>query len=237
MATFVIAHGAWSAAWAWKKMRPLMAAAGHALLTPTYTGLGERRHLASRDVTLETHISDIVGAIEMEDLSEVTLVGHSYGGMVATGVADRMPDRIAKLVYLDAFVPRNGQCLFDLQPPEHRARAEAMAREQGKGWQVPPNPPPPDTSEADLAWIMPRRFPQPLATFSTRLHLKHGEPAMPRSYIFCTRTGPADSFRQFSQRARSEPGWQHFELDASHNPHITVPHDLMAVLDRIAGTK
>src|SRR6185436_21106805 len=103
MATFVVAHGAWSAGWAWKKMRPLLRERGHELFTPTYTGLGERVHLLTREVDLETHVRDVLGVLECEDLREVILVGHSYGGMVATVVADRAASRIARLVYLDAF--------------------------------------------------------------------------------------------------------------------------------------
>src|SRR5215475_2874775 len=98
MATFVVAHGAWSAAWAWRKMRPLMRAAGHELITPTHTGLGERWHLSAPAVSLDTHIQDVLGVLETEDLADVTLVGHSYGGMVATGVADRARGRISQLV-------------------------------------------------------------------------------------------------------------------------------------------
>jgi len=102
VATFLVAHGAWSAGWAWKKMHPLMAAAGHRLLTPIYTGLGERAHLASPAIDLDTHVADILAVITYEELRQVILIGHSYGGMVATAVADRARDRIAKLVYLDA---------------------------------------------------------------------------------------------------------------------------------------
>ena len=120
MATFLIAHGAWSAGWAWKKMRPRLRERGHELWTPTYTGLGERVHLASSDVKLDTHIEDVVKVFEFEDLRDVILVGHSYGGMVATGVADRIPDRISQVIYLDAFVPRNGESLFDLAVPDDR---------------------------------------------------------------------------------------------------------------------
>lgn len=235
MATFVVCHGAWSASWAWRKMHPLMRARGHALHVPCYTGLGERRHLLQRDITLDTHIADVCGHIEMEDLSSVILVGHSYGGMVATGVAGRMRDRIAHLVYLDAFVPHDGQSLFDLQAPEHRIRVEAQAQSSGEGWLVSPQPPPPDTSPEDLAWMASRRFSQPLATFSTPVSLPKGGFAGQRCYIFCTRVGPANSFRQFSQRARTEPGWRYAELDASHNPHVTVPEELMAVLERLVG--
>ena len=234
MATIVVVHGAWSAAFAWRRLRTLLRASGHDLVTPTHTGLGERWHLSAPSVTLDTHIQDVLGVLETEDLADVTLVGHSYGGMVATGVADRARDRIRQLVYLDAFVPHDGQCLFDLQPAEHRVRAEAQAREQGQGYLVPANPMPPDTASEDLEWLMPRRRPQPLATFSTPLRLTGGELTLPRTYIFCTRVGPADSFRRFSLRARSEPGWRYLELDASHNPHITMPDTLAGVLDEIA---
>jgi pimeloyl-ACP methyl ester carboxylesterase len=116
LAIVVLAHGGWSAAWAWKKVRPLMAAAGHHFFSPTYTGLGERVHLASPSNDLETHVQDLLGVLKFEDLREVVLIGHSYGGMVATGVADRARDRIAQLIYLDAFVPTNGQALIDFPP-------------------------------------------------------------------------------------------------------------------------
>src|SRR5262249_6765096 len=112
--TVRVAHGAWSAGWAWKKMHPLMSAAGHRLVTPTYTGLGDREHLASPANDLETHIQDVLAVIKYEDLRNFVLIGHSYGGMVATGVADRARERVTQLIYLDAFVPKNGQSLPDL---------------------------------------------------------------------------------------------------------------------------
>ena len=143
MATFLVAHGAWSAGWAWKKMRPLLRAKGHEIFTPTYTGLGERVHLASPQVDLETHIADMLGVLQFEDLRAVVLIGHSYGGMVATGVADRAPERVAQLVYVDAFVPRDGQCLFDLLGAEGSARMREAARTVGDGWRTPPGPVPP----------------------------------------------------------------------------------------------
>src|SRR5258705_7398602 len=142
MATFLIAHGAWSAAWAWKKMRPLMQARGHDVGIPTYTGLGERAHLANREIGLQTHIADVLGTLEFEDLHDVVLVGHSYGGMVATGVADRARARVRRLVYLDAFVPRDGQSLLDLLPADVRERMREAARSAGDGWRGPPNPVP-----------------------------------------------------------------------------------------------
>src|SRR5215471_20425272 len=150
--TFLVCHGAWSAGWAWKKMHLLMNKAGHRLVTPTYTGLGERAHLAHPAIDLETHITDMLQVIKYEDLRDIVLIGHSYGGMVATGVADRARELIAQLIYLDAFVPRNGQALLDLLPPQARQQMQERVK-AGDGWRVPSNPTPPDTSEADVKWI------------------------------------------------------------------------------------
>jgi pimeloyl-ACP methyl ester carboxylesterase len=233
MATFLICHGAWSAGWAWKKVRPLMRAAGHELFTPTYTGLGERAHLVSRAVNLDTHIADVLGTIECEDLREIVLVGHSYGGMVATGVADRARDRIAKLVYLDAFVPESGQSLLGMEPEEVRTRRLEMVAAQGDGWLVPPNPTPPDTAPEDLAWIAPRRRAQPLGCFTQPLTLTHPGPPPPRTYIYCTRIRPEDTFGRFARRFRSDPAWQFIEIDASHSPNVTAPEALVGILDRV----
>jgi pimeloyl-ACP methyl ester carboxylesterase len=229
MATFLVAHGAWSAGWAWKKMRPLMRAAGHELWTPTYTGLGERAHLATPDVSLDTHIQDIVAVLETEDLNDVILIGHSYGGMVATGVADRARARIRHIVYLDAFAPKDGQSVFDLQQPEALERMRNGAKESGDGWRIPSGPMPPDTSPDDVAWAAPRRKPQPIKAFDTKLKLS-AEPSAPRTYIYCRRARPDDNFRQFLERAKRE-AWQTFEIDASHNPHITAPDLLLGILD------
>ena len=233
MATFLVAHGAWSAGWAWKKMHPLMAKGGHRLLTPTYTGLGERAHLARPEIDLDTHIADILGVIEMEDLNGFILIGHSYGGMVATGVAARAHGRVKKLVYLDAFAPRDGDSILSLTPDRASAVREQVAKD-GDGWRIAPNPMPSDTSAEDRAWAMPRRMPQPFKTFEQRISLPGGELTLPRHYIYATRNTPDDRFRQFLERGRRE-GWGTSEIDASHNPHITCPDVLMALLDRIAA--
>lgn len=234
MTNFLIAHGAWSAGWAWKKMRPLLRAAGHTLWAPSYTGLGERHHLAAPSIDLETHIEDVLGVLECEDLHDVVLVGHSYGGLVATGVADRARARIATLIYLDAFVPADGDSALGLNTPEARAGIEARVREEGDGWLVPPNPIPPDTDPDDIAWITPRRHAQPLASFQSPLRLSGVPLTLPRSYIYCLRTAPGDMFRSFAERARHD-GWPTHEIDASHSPHITAPEALCALLIRIAG--
>jgi pimeloyl-ACP methyl ester carboxylesterase len=233
-ATFLVCHGAWSAGWAWKKMHPLMAAAGHRLVTPTYTGLGEREHLANPSIDLETHIEDVINVIKYEDLRDVVLIGHSYGGMVATGVADRARDRIAQLIYLDAFVPEEEQSLLDLLPESERQRMLQLAK-SGDGWRVPPNPTPPDTPQADLEWLTERRVDMPIRCFETRLRLRGGRLTLPRSYIYATRVSPVDAFGPFAARAKSEPGWCYHEIDASHSPHVTAPELLMGMLQKIAA--
>jgi pimeloyl-ACP methyl ester carboxylesterase len=229
---FLVCHGAWSAGWAWKKLHPLMQAAGHRLVTPTYTGLGERAHLANPSIDLETHITDVLNVIRYEDLHDIVLLGHSYGGMVATGVADRAGDCIGQLIYLDAFVPRDGQSLLDLNEPARQSMRDRV--KSGDGWRVPPNPTPPDTSPADLAWVSERRVDMPIKCFEQGLKLGD-EPKMPRSYIYATRITPADTFGPFAKRARSEPGWGYHEIDASHSPNVTAPEALMGVLDKIVA--
>jgi pimeloyl-ACP methyl ester carboxylesterase len=231
MATIVVAHGAWSAGWAWKKMRPLWRAAGHEVFTPTYSGLGERAHLAAPSINLDTHIRDTLNVLDYEDLSGVVLVGHSYGGMVATGVADRARERIRQLIYLDAFVPEDGKALHDYVPAERR---EAARKEAIDGWRVQPPVPPADTAPQDVAWISARRMPHPLQAFEQPLRLRGGPLTLPRAYIYCARNtqGP---FRPFYERAKKE-GWQTHEIDASHSPNVTAPELLAETIEKIVAS-
>ncbi len=165
----------------------------------------------------------------MEDLSGVNLIGHSYGGMVATGVADRARARIAQLIYIDAFAPNDGDSMLDLLPPATRAQRQVGA----DGWRIPPGPMPADTAPDDVAWCAPRRMPQPAKTFEQKLRLQNGPLTLPRHYIYCTRRPPDDRFRPFYERAKRE-GWGAYEIDSSHNPHITCPDVLADLLTRIA---
>jgi pimeloyl-ACP methyl ester carboxylesterase len=231
--TFLVCHGAWSAGWAWKKMHPLMQAAGHRLLTPSYTGLGERAHLAHQGLDLESHIQDMLNVIRYEDLRDIVLVGHSYGGMVATGVADRARDKVAQMIYIDAFVPGDGQSLFDLNE-SGRAPLQKAAKE-GDGWRVPPMQTPPDTSPADVEWLSTRRVQMPIKCFEQRLKLQGGPLTLPRSYIYATRITPADTFGPFARMTKADPAWRYFEIDASHSPNVTAPQALMGLLQKIAG--
>jgi pimeloyl-ACP methyl ester carboxylesterase len=154
--------------------------------------------------------------------------------MIATGVADRVPERIAKLIYVDAFVPENGQSLFDLLPAPARASRQELARTKGDGWLLPPNPTPPDTSPEDIAWITPRRRWQPIGTFTQPLVLNGAGAHLPRTYIYCTRTPSDGTFGQFARRFKSDPAWTYFEIDASHSPNVTAPEALAHLLDKIA---
>jgi pimeloyl-ACP methyl ester carboxylesterase len=231
--TVLVAHGAWSAGFAWKKMHPLMATRGFRLVTPTYTGLGERAHLADPSHDLNTHIQDIISLIKYEDLRDIVLIGHSYGGMVATGVADRARDKISQVIYLDAFVPRDGEALFDLLSPEARNGMREGAK-AGDGWGVPSLQIPPDSSEVDRIWLAERRVPQSIKCFDTPLRLTGGEITVPRSYIFCQRATPADTFRPFADRAKGDRRWRYDEIDASHSPHVTAPDALASLLETIA---
>lgn len=214
-------------------MHPLMQAAGHRLFTPSYTGLGERAHLANPSIDLETHIADVLNVIRYEDLRDVVLLGHSYGGMVATSVADRARDRATQLIYLDAFVPRDGQSLFDLNEPGRQPMQDAASK--GDGWRAPPMATPPDTLPEDVEWLAARRVHMPIKCFEAKLELQNGEPTLPRSYIYATRIAPADTFGQFAKRAKSEAGWRYHQIDASHSPNVTAPEALMALLEKIVA--
>ena len=228
MATFLVAHGAWNGGWAWRRVRERLAARGHACWTPTYTGLGERAHLATPEVDLDTHIADVMGVIEAEELSDFILVGHSYGGMVATGVAARAGARVQRLIYVDAFAPRDGQSVNDLAPQARLPEPD--------GWLIAPAPLSPDNTPEDVAWIMRHRTPQPARCFSQKLRLP-AEPACPRHYIYASRCGPVDRFGPFAARARTESGWTCHEIDATHSPNITAPDVLTGMLCSISGLR
>jgi pimeloyl-ACP methyl ester carboxylesterase len=231
MATFVIVHGAWSGAHAWRWVRPLLRAAGHDVFTPTLTGLGDRAHLATPGTDLDTHIADVAAAMYYEDLCDVVLVGHSYGGLVITGVADRVAERIGQLVYLDADVPLEGQSELDFVSAEERTAYEEAARTSGDGWRVPPpfpDPLPPGLPP-EVVWGVQRMTPMPLATMTQALRLSGPEPDLPRTYIHCA-DGKTEEPPPHVARVRADPAWRFIELDAGHVAHVTAPQKLTAAL-------
>jgi len=208
----------------WQRVAHVLRATGHDVFTPSLTGIGERAHLASPAIDLSTHIADVLGTLACERLGEVVLVGHSYAGIVVTGVADRAAQHISALVYLDAFVPQHGQALMDLVGPERRA---ALATASSP---VPPLPPRAQgmTQPQEIAWIEGRRDPQPFKTFMQPLALE-GRYRGPRAYIFCTGYSPT-SFAPFAARARNDPAWRYHELPTHHYPHVSLPRETAGVL-------
>ena len=219
MATFVIVHGMWSGGWYFQPLARLLRAAGHEVYTPTLTGIGEREHLGSPDTNLDTHVQDIVNVLEYEDLRDVILVGFSYGGVVVTGVAERVPERISQLVYLDAWVPRDGESVFDLIP-EQAPVFEEIARSQGDGWRIPRDPP------------SPRRTPHPLASLKQPLSVSSEAAArLPRTYVLFSRNDlyHAPVMARIAARGRAE-GWRVLDLPAGHDAPETHPAELTEIL-------
>ncbi len=237
MATFVIVHGAWSGAWSWNRLIvPRLRQAGHDVHPVTLTGLGDRAHLAAPEIDLNTHIQDVVNVLFYTDLQEVILVGHSYGGMVITGVADQCPERLSQLVYLDAAVPADGQALADQMPPERRQQLLERAQREGDGWRIPPGDMQGDDPPELVAWAAPRRHPHPLKTFTQPLHLARGETTLPRAFVYCAGGKAPDSpAAERARRLQADPRWRYFELPAGHNLHYSAPDETVAILNELAG--
>lgn len=229
MATFVLVHGAWHGSWCWKRVRKALQAAGHEVFTPTLTGVGERSHLASPQVSLETHIADVVNLVRWEELDDIVLCGHSYGGCVITGAADRIAHRIRALIYLDAFILEDGQGLHDALPPEVSKGQVQAAVDTGNGWQVPPI-----TAEffavnvSDRAWVDRQCTPQPLATFQHRVRLSSAIPAQRCTHILATgyEHSPFPPFHALAKRK----GWRTVTIDSGHDVMLDRPAELTTLL-------
>jgi pimeloyl-ACP methyl ester carboxylesterase len=236
MATFVLVHGAWHGSWCWKRVRQALQAAGHNVFTPTLTGVADRSHLLSPDVNLDTHIDDVVNLIRWEELSDVVLCGHSYGGCVISGVADRIPDQIGALVYLDAFVLEDGESLHQILPPvDQNAQAEGALRE-GEGWKVPPIPAEAfQVNAQDAAWVNRQCTVQPIGTFQQALKLRGGIGKVANvTYILAT-GWEATPFPAFCERAKAK-GWKTLSMDCGHDVMLDRPEQLtQALIEAAAG--
>lgn len=243
--TFVLVHPAWHGAWVWKKVVPLLERRGHQVITPTLAGLGERSHLASPEIGLETHVNDVVTVLKHENLRDAVLVGHSSSGAVITGAADRAPEHLGQVVYLDAFVPEDGQAVLDLIAPERRQMFETLVKTEGKGWLVPRFAPPPwetivrdmwgVTDPDDARWLIDGLRPTPFGHFRdpVRRTNKAAE-GLPRSYIRCTRfTSPR--FDQHAGMAQRTAGWRYRELAGPHHVAVTMPGAVADLLMKLAA--
>jgi pimeloyl-ACP methyl ester carboxylesterase len=231
MATFVLVHGGWEAGWVWGSVEHHLRAAGHEVFRPSLTGLGERSHLLKPTVDLETHIEDVLGVIKWERLKKVTLVGHSYGGMVVTGVADRAQERIGSLIYLDAFMPKDGQSLLDLIPHERATGFLKFAEERGEGWYVPvaalANQHVKEPSEAAL--LKELSVPHPLATFTQKLKVSGNHFGVAKkAFVLASGYAPTP-FTRFADEARAL-GWSVENLPTHHFPMLSMPRETAAVL-------
>lgn len=233
--TYVLIHGAYHGAWAWEKVKPMLEEQGYRVFAPTLKGLAEREGENGPDVTLNTHIDEVIALLDRENLDDVVLVGHSYAGMVVTGVCDRRPQRIAHVVYLDAFLPESGQRLYDFVQPA--SRVDQIRRdtiEKGKGYQAfPPSAAAWGVTEPLLSYVNKRMTPHPANTSEQVLVLRQGGPyAVPRrTYIDCMQ--PAmPPFVPIKARVKNDPRWKYVAVPAGHEVMLTHPKML---IDLLAG--
>lgn len=234
--TFVLVHGAWAGGWIWQEVAACLRAAGHLVFTPTLTGLGERSHLLSPSVGLDTHAADVANLLHYGDLSGAVLVGHGYAGMVITAAAEKAAGRIDHLCYLDAFVPEHGSNIEEFLPGWLVSALDRSVDAIGEGWKIPP----PDDQvlgcpEGDAEFRAKLSF-HPYRTMHDRVRLTNPVSAtLPRSYVACTRPmvpGRPSLFAQFADRAR-EAGWQVRELDCCHQPMVANPQAVAETLDSL----
>jgi pimeloyl-ACP methyl ester carboxylesterase len=237
MATYVLVHGAWGGGWYWCRTARLLRAAGHDVLTPTLTGLGERKHLLTPSVGLQTHIQDIFQVLRHERLSQVVLVGHSYGGMVVSGVADAAADRIRSLIYLDAALPESGQTMLDFVLPARRAQFLESARTEGDGWKVPPlraaqwgidEPADQEWLDSLFGFHPLKAFTDPIQLAGRHLSVEH------KVFMLAARYNPSP-FQQFAERTRPDPAWTTYELPTFHFTMVQLPNETAEVLLRHAA--
>jgi pimeloyl-ACP methyl ester carboxylesterase len=230
MAIFVLVHGAWGGAHGFRKVRGPLRAAGHEVFTPSLTGIGERVHLTSPQVGLTTHVTDVVNAVLYEDLNDIVLLGFSYGGVVVTGALEHIGGRVSHLVYLDAFVPGDGDSVASLSGGPVGPGVITLGRE----WLVPPQDREFD-DPAEAAWSRARRTPHPAGCFTEPVRLTRPLEGYPftRTYIKATgqpRSGPADPFWAAADRAQGSPGWRYREIGTSHMVASNRPGELASIL-------
>lgn len=235
MSEIVLVHGAWGGSYGFKKLRPLLTARGHQVFTPSLTGIGERSHLVNPSITLETHVTDVVNTILYEDLTEILLLGFSYGGMVVTGALEMIADRVKHLVYLDAFVPKDGQSITQITGQWETENS----LDPGTKWLVPPIPREAEKLE-DTQWFGIRRSMQPLGTFNQSVTLSKPLEELPlsRTYIKATADENEKSnshFWQSAKHAQDSRNWEYFEIPTNHLVPINRPDELANILLGIIG--
>jgi pimeloyl-ACP methyl ester carboxylesterase len=225
MTDFVLVQGAWIGGWCWRPVAQALRKAGHEVYTPTLTGLGERIHLMNPGINLDTHIADVANVFKFEELSDVVLVGHSYGGMVITGVADQLPGKVRSMVYLDAFVPQNGNALVNFLPPGHPPPKAAS------DYTLAPLPGSFFGASPEVAAIVDAHTtPMPTACFMQPLKLTGGvDRIKKKTYIYCNKAAPT-TFTQFYDKLKDDKSWATHTLPCTHVVQIEMPNELTALL-------
>ena len=234
MTTYVLVHGAWGGGWKYARVAERLRARGHTVFTPTLTGQGERSHLFSGNINLTTHITDILNVIRYEDLSDVVLAGHSYGGMVITGVADLVSDKVAALVYLDAFVPEDGQSLFDLNIAKNTQMFIDRAAAIGGLAVPPPSAAFFGVNENDAARVDELAHPHPIATMIEKIKLTGAyRDVKTRIYVHGTVLPRESPFKPFYEKAVAD-GWEVHALSCGHDVMLDLPDRVTDILDGIS---
>ncbi len=230
--TFVLVHGAWHGGWCWIRVAERLRAAGHRVFTPTQTGLADRKHLLSKDITLDTFTKDVANVIEAEELTNIVLVGHSFGGLAISGVADVMPDRIRRLVYLDSLIVEGGKTPLDAFTPDIAAVRKKLAEETSGGVSLPaPAPSAFGVSDPrDSEWLKRRMTPHPFGTYTSTLNVRGPVGNnLPRTYVVCNDPiYPAlEGSRQW---VKAQQGWNWQELASGHDAMVIAPDELTHLL-------
>lgn len=227
--TFVLVHGAWHGGWCWVRVADRLRKAGHTVFTPTLTGLGERSHLLRADIDLTTHVADVINVIKWEGLKDIVLCGHSYGGMVISGVADQMADAIRSIIFLDAFVPKNGEAAQDLTSTAVVEMARA-AMQRGE-ITMPPRPAEAfGVNPADRAWVDRLCVGQPLGTFTQKLTLTGARDRIARKSYIRAASYVNPGFDRALAAARSDSSWHTYEVTCGHDVMIDAPDRLTEIL-------
>jgi len=231
--TFVLVHGAWHGGWCWRRVAERLRSGGHTVFTPTLTGLGERSHLLRAGIDLKTHIADVVNVMKWEGLTDVVLCGHSYGGFIISGVAEQMAPAIRSIVFLDAFVPANGETVRDLTGPAVREIA-AAALQRGE-IAIPPRPAEAfGVNEADRAWVDRLCVGQPIGTFADKIALAGASDRIPRKSYIRAASYANPGFDRAYAMLKSDPSWRTYEVSCGHDVMVDAPDQLSELLLELA---
>jgi pimeloyl-ACP methyl ester carboxylesterase len=232
--TFVLVHGAWHGGWCWRRVADRLIARGHRVFAPTLTGVGERSHLQHDGIDLSTHIEDVVQLIRYESLTDIVLVGHSYGGLVISGAVERVGDAVASIVFVDAFVPDDGMSLSDYWPPERKLEYETLAAITGFRSVPPLSAEFFGVNERDRSWVDAKCVPHPYACFTEKVRLSGARERIPKKTYVRAGGYPSVYFSKFHARLKADPTWRVHTLPCGHDIMVDMPEELAEILEHAA---